>query len=175
MRITIHQLPKQQKHGTAMALSKIVISLLVVLMINVANKPTLVFLTNTTNTANAFSTITPTLPRESKSYKLYAINPQSSTNDAVSRKDVIQSALLLGVMSYTATTSPLTATAADATSTATSGTKQDPKYEACLSKCMYDCTKPKGTEQKSRAVCLPECKTQCATTKQQLMIGTPIK
>jgi hypothetical protein len=39
---------------------------------------------------------------------------------------------------------------------------------------MYDCTKPK-VESKSRAECLPECKTKCATTKQQLMLGTPIK
>ena len=54
------------------------------------------------------------------------------------------------------------------------GTKQDPSYEACVSKCMYECTKPKGTEQKSRQECLPECKQTCATTKQQLMIGTPL-
>jgi hypothetical protein len=54
------------------------------------------------------------------------------------------------------------------------GTKKDPAYEACLSQCMYTCTKPKGEEQKSRAVCLSECKAQCATTKQQLMLGTPI-
>jgi hypothetical protein len=55
------------------------------------------------------------------------------------------------------------------------GTKKDPAYEACLSQCMYDCTKPKGVEQKSRSVCLPECKVQCATTKQQLMMGTPLR
>jgi hypothetical protein len=55
------------------------------------------------------------------------------------------------------------------------GTKQDPSYEACVSQCMYDCTKPKGMEQKSRQECLPECKKQCATTKQQLMTGTPLK
>ena len=51
------------------------------------------------------------------------------------------------------------------------GTKKDPAFEACLSKCMYDCTKPKGNEQKSRSECLPECKTQCATTKTQLLKG----
>ena len=55
------------------------------------------------------------------------------------------------------------------------GTKADPKYQACLSECVYDCTKPKGDEQKSRAQCLPECKKQCATTKEQLMIGTPLQ
>jgi hypothetical protein len=70
------------------------------------------------------------------------------------------------------------AAAADTDASAASalkGTKKDPAYEACLSQCMYDCTKPKGVEQKSRSVCLPECKVQCATTKQQLMMGTPLR
>ena len=53
------------------------------------------------------------------------------------------------------------------------GTKDDPAYQACLSKCIFECTKPKGDEQKSRAECIPECKQKCATSKQQLMIGTP--
>jgi hypothetical protein len=53
------------------------------------------------------------------------------------------------------------------------GTKKDPAFEQCLSVCMYDCTKPKGSEQKSRAECLPECKEKCATSKQQLMKGEP--
>lgn len=56
---------------------------------------------------------------------------------------------------------------------AVKGTKKDPAFEACLSKCMYDCTKPKGNEQKSRAECLPECKQQCATNKSQLLKGEP--
>jgi len=55
------------------------------------------------------------------------------------------------------------------------GTKADPKYQACLSQCVYDCTKPKGDEQKSRGECIPECKVKCATTKQQLMLGQPLK
>jgi hypothetical protein len=55
------------------------------------------------------------------------------------------------------------------------GTKKDPSFEACLSKCMYECTKPKGAEQKSRAECLPECKKSCAKSKEQLMLGLPIK
>jgi hypothetical protein len=54
------------------------------------------------------------------------------------------------------------------------GTKKDPAYETCISQCMYECTKPKVPEQKSRQECLPECKAQCATTKQQLMIGNPL-
>jgi hypothetical protein len=55
------------------------------------------------------------------------------------------------------------------------GTKKDPAYESCLSECMFYCTKPKGAEQKSRSQCLPECKVQCATTKEQLLKGTPKK
>ena len=47
------------------------------------------------------------------------------------------------------------------------GTKNDPEFQACLSKCIYDCTKPKGAEQRSRGECLPECKKTCAKTKEQ--------
>ncbi len=54
------------------------------------------------------------------------------------------------------------------------GTKKDPAYETCISQCMYECTKPKGNEQMSRTQCLPGCKKQCATTKAQLMVGTPL-
>jgi hypothetical protein len=39
--------------------------------------------------------------------------------------------------------------------------KMDPDVESCLSQCMYECTKPKGVEQKSRKECLPECKQTC--------------
>ena len=53
------------------------------------------------------------------------------------------------------------------------GTKKDPNFEACLSTCMYECTKPKGVEQKSRKECLPECKAKCATNKSQLLLGNP--
>jgi len=58
---------------------------------------------------------------------------------------------------------------------AVKGTKQDPEFEACLSQCIYECTKPKGAEQRSRKECLPECKMTCAKTKAQLMTGSPIK
>jgi hypothetical protein len=65
------------------------------------------------------------------------------------------------------------ADAADKIDPAVKGTKKDPGYESCVSQCMYDCTKPKGNEQKSRSECLPGCKKECATTKAQLMVGTP--
>lgn len=55
------------------------------------------------------------------------------------------------------------------------GTKADPDYQLCLSQCVYTCTKPKGAEFRSRAECLPECKASCATTKAQLLRGTPVK
>lgn len=61
------------------------------------------------------------------------------------------------------------------TNDALKGTKQDPEFEACLGKCLYECTKPKGVEQKSRTECRAECKASCATTKAQLLKGTPIK
>jgi len=47
----------------------------------------------------------------------------------------------------------------------TKGSKNDPDVQAKLSVCMYECTKPKGAEQKSRAECLPECKAKCITSK----------
>ena len=53
------------------------------------------------------------------------------------------------------------------------GTKLDPDYETCMSGCLYECTKPKGAEQKSRAECRSECKEKCATSKAQMMVGTP--
>jgi hypothetical protein len=59
--------------------------------------------------------------------------------------------------------------------TSTKGTKEDPAFQACLSQCMYDCTKPKGQEQKTRSECLPECKQKCATNKSQLLRGEPIR
>ncbi|KAL3764460.1 hypothetical protein ACHAW5_000124 [Stephanodiscus triporus] len=62
-----------------------------------------------------------------------------------------------------------------ATITLPSGTKADPVFQACLSECVYECTKPKGQEQKSRAECIPECKVKCATSKAQLMLGTATK
>jgi hypothetical protein len=58
---------------------------------------------------------------------------------------------------------------------AVKGTKADPAFQACLSVCVYECTKPKGMEQKSRAECIPECKVKCATSKAQLMLGTATK
>ena len=57
---------------------------------------------------------------------------------------------------------------------AVKGTKNDPNFEACLSQCIFECTKPKGEEQKSRKECIPECKKTCATTKEQLLTGQPV-
>jgi len=59
------------------------------------------------------------------------------------------------------------------TNPALTGTKNDPKFESCLSKCIYDCTKPKVDEQLSRSQCVPICKKQCATTDAQLLKGRP--
>ena len=91
--------------------------------------------------------------------------PSSSTND------VSRSQFLVAVGGLMVGAGP--ACAKDSTVDALKGTKKDPAFEQCLSVCMYDCTKPKGSEQKSRAECLPECKDKCATSKQQLMKGEP--
>ena len=48
------------------------------------------------------------------------------------------------------------------------GTKDDSAFQACMGKCIYFCTKPKGAEQKSRGECVPECKQECAKTAKQL-------
>jgi len=96
---------------------------------------------------------------------LYATN---SNHEISRRNSLFKTAAVI-------TTIPLPAFAAKEVDPAVKGTKKDPSYEACVSQCMYDCTKPKGTEQKSRQECLPECKKQCATTKEQLMKGTPVK
>jgi uncharacterized protein (DUF2147 family) len=99
-----------------------------------------------------------------------------SAHSTTSRASFLSSsfAAAVGICTAATATTGMPAWASDADS-ALKGTKKDPAYEACLSKCMYECTKPKGAEQKSRAECLPECKVQCATTKEQLLKGTPIK
>mmetsp|Transcript_35460 Transcript_35460/g.58350 ORF Transcript_35460/g.58350 Transcript_35460/m.58350 type:complete len:133 (-) Transcript_35460:239-637(-) len=53
------------------------------------------------------------------------------------------------------------------------GTKDDPKFQNCVSKCVYFCTKPKGSETKERSECIKPCKEQCATSKEQLLMGSP--
>mmetsp|Transcript_7684 Transcript_7684/g.28895 ORF Transcript_7684/g.28895 Transcript_7684/m.28895 type:complete len:124 (-) Transcript_7684:433-804(-) len=51
------------------------------------------------------------------------------------------------------------------------GTKEDKGFQACLSKCLFECTKPPSTS--SRAECYPECKQKCATSDAQLLRGRP--
>lgn len=85
----------------------------------------------------------------------------------VSRQDFFRNTFAAAVLVV-----PLTASAKDSDAS-TKGTKADPAFQACISTCMYECTKPKADEQKTRQECLPECKAKCATTKAQLMVGTP--
>ena len=55
--------------------------------------------------------------------------------------------------------------------------KDDKKYQECLSNCVYEATKiTKGVAQvevKSRTEAYAECKPKCALNKEQLMTGTP--
>jgi hypothetical protein len=80
----------------------------------------------------------------------------------------------VGVVSVSALPAAAAAAADAKIDPSVKGTKKDPGYESCVSQCMYECTKPKGNEQMSRTQCLPGCKKQCATTKAQLMVGTPL-
>ena len=99
-------------------------------------------------------------------------SPQEASNELLlGRGAFLQSsfATIAGI-SIISTSSPAYAKTVDPK---LKDTKDDPAYQNCISKCVYECTKPKGDEQKSRSECLPECKQKCATSKAQLMIGTP--
>lgn len=74
-------------------------------------------------------------------------------------------AIMAGGLLTTAAVAAPTPVWAKEQETYTKGSKNDPEVQAKLSVCMYECTKPKGAEQKSRAECLPECKAKCITAK----------
>ncbi len=103
----------------------------------------------------------------------YSTNPTSPrTQQPINRLSFLKTSIASAGIALTTTATPVFAKEIDP---AVKGTKQDPAYQACLSTCIFECTKPKGDEQKSRAECIPECKKKCATTKEQLMMGQPIK
>ena len=111
---------------------------------------------------------------QSPTMKMNSMLPSSSSDDTT-RSEFLQKCgkfLIVGA-AFNPSIIPSPANAAD--DKAAKGTKADPKFQLCLSNCMYECTKPKVEEQKTRAECLPECKKSCATTKEQLMKGTPTK
>eukprot|EP01038_Epipyxis_sp_PR26KG_P012808 gene12808-17170_t len=64
-----------------------------------------------------------------------------------------------------------------------SATKNDKAFELCLSKCVFAGTRPPpigaSTERlnttKSRGEIIRSCKSDCATNKEQLLIGQPKK
>ena len=110
-----------------------------------------------------------------------AFRPLSPPNHAsalhaekMSRSEFFHTIMVVATTTMT-TVLPVSAASAKDDLAATKGTKADPAFQSCVSLCMYECTKPKAEEQKSRQECLPECKAKCATTKAQLMIGTPSK
>jgi hypothetical protein len=109
--------------------------------------------------------------RDGSSSSISNSNTSLAAKTELSRTLFLSDALALA--SFIAVVSPPNPAFAADDSAAKKGTKEDPKFQACLSLCMYDCTKPKGVEQRSRSECLPECKQKCATTKQQLLLGTP--
>ncbi len=99
---------------------------------------------------------------------------QQHHQQPISRLSFLKTAIITSSSTITLLSSNPNPASAKDIDPALKGTKGDPAYQACLSACIYECTKPKGGEQKSRSECIPECKQKCATTKQQLMIGTPI-
>lgn len=119
-----------------------------------------------TATTTTTTTMTTHHPRLDKTALCSAIN--------TSPKELTRRSVVATLAAAAALGLPLPSYAAKEIDPALKGTKEDPAYQICVSTCMYECTKPKGAEQKSRQECLPECKKKCATTKQQLMIGSPI-
>lgn len=51
--------------------------------------------------------------------------------------------------------------------------KDGPILQSCVSECIYDCTKPKGDGQRTRAECQAECKEKCAKTRDKVVKGVP--
>lgn len=98
----------------------------------------------------------------------------SSSSSSSSRTDFLQASFSAVTAAAATALLPKSLPAVAAADPTLKGTKKDPAYESCVGKCMYECTKPKGAEQKTRMECLPGCKKQCATTAQQLLVGTPL-
>ncbi len=92
------------------------------------------------------------------------VQQNSQQSRIVSRQSFLTTVASTSCLTFLGTQQPAFAKEIDP---ALKGTKNDPEFQACLSKCVYDCTKPKGAEQKSRGECLPECKKTCAKTKEQ--------
>ena len=86
-----------------------------------------------------------------------AINPQSSIS---TRKNFLQNAAVYlagGGIATTMLASPDPAWSKEVT--------EKVEFENCVSGCVYDCTKPKGAEQKPRVQCIKECKPGCKPKK----------
>lgn len=93
-----------------------------------------------------------------------SVQQKDQQSRIVSRQSFLTTVASTSCLTFLGTQQPAFAKEVDP---ALKGTKNDPEFQACLSKCVYDCTKPKGAEQKSRGECLPECKKTCAKTKEQ--------
>jgi len=125
------------------------------------------FIVGVTSVSSFNPTVTPF------QYRSTTLSAKSSSNDEVLGRSAFFQKATAACMGIGLAGRPLPSWAKE--DPALKGTKSDPKYQGCLSACIYDCTKPKGDEQKSRAECIPECKQKCATSKEQLMTGSPKK
>jgi hypothetical protein len=113
----------------------------------------------------------PVPAQEDRGPTSFALREAADTNGLFLRSDFTRIAARAILLPYVLVPSVAGAREIDAS---LKGTKNDPQFEACLSRCVYECTKAKGSEQRSRSECLPECKASCATTKEQRLIGKPL-
>jgi len=97
----------------------------------------------------------------------------TSKKSPVNRLTFLKNSILPSLLILT--NNPLQAQAIGGPKPNLEGTKEDPDYKNCLAINLYECTKPKGDEQRTRKECLPECKVKCAKTKEQLLLGSPVK
>mmetsp|Transcript_3812 Transcript_3812/g.5036 ORF Transcript_3812/g.5036 Transcript_3812/m.5036 type:complete len:142 (+) Transcript_3812:106-531(+) len=125
------------------------------------------------NAVNGFTTTQFSSGQQPASCLLAANSEEVNEQSSIHISSSMSRATFLSVAAAAAASVPVAAFAKE--DPALKGTKKDPEFETCLSKCMYECTKPKGVEQKSRKECLPDCKKECATNKGQLLLGTPTK
>jgi len=97
----------------------------------------------------------------------------TSTNASSSRQN------FLAVVMAAAVATPVIAIASPTAAWAAKeevkkGSKDDPAVQAKMSVCVYECTKPKGSEQMTRVECIKKCKTELITSK-RAPVAAPVE
>lgn len=88
----------------------------------------------------------------------------TSTTTVLSRQSFLANVVMAAVATTT-TAVVASPTAVWAKEEVKKGSKDDPAVQAKMSVCVYECTKPKGSEQMTRVECLKKCKKECVTAK----------